>query len=38
MACGIGACKGCVHKTNDGYKRVCKEGPIFPVEEVIFDD
>lgn len=38
MACGIGVCKGCVHKTKDGYKRVCKEGPVFPVEEVIFDD
>ena len=38
MACGIGACKGCVCKTKDGYKRVCKEGPVFPVEEVIFDD
>ena len=38
MACGIGACKGCVHKTKDGYKRVCKEGPVFPVEEVVFDD
>ena len=38
MACGIGACKGCVHKTKDGYKRVCKEGPIFPVEEVIFNE
>jgi len=38
MACGIGACKGCVHKTKNGYKRVCKEGPVFPVEEVIFND
>ncbi len=38
MACGIGACKGCVHKTKDGYKRVCKEGPVFPVEEVIIDE
>lgn len=38
MACGIGACKGCVHKTINGFKRVCKEGPVFPVEEVIFDD
>jgi len=38
MACGIGACKGCVRKTKDGYKRVCKEGPVFPVEEVIFND
>jgi len=38
MACGIGACKGCVCKTKSGYKRVCREGPVFPVEEVIFDD
>ncbi len=38
MACGIGACKGCVCKTKDGYKRVCREGPVFPVEEVIFND
>jgi dihydroorotate dehydrogenase electron transfer subunit len=32
MACGIGICFGCVCKTNDTdepYKRVCKEGPVF---------
>ncbi|MBM3251783.1 MAG: dihydroorotate dehydrogenase electron transfer subunit, partial [Candidatus Omnitrophica bacterium] len=29
MACGIGACFGCVVKTKQGYKRVCKEGPVF---------
>ncbi|MFA5118723.1 MAG: dihydroorotate dehydrogenase electron transfer subunit [Candidatus Omnitrophota bacterium] len=29
MACGIGACLGCVVKTTDGYKRVCKDGPVF---------
>jgi len=38
MACGIGVCKGCVHNTINGLKRVCKEGPVFPVEEVIFDE
>jgi len=38
MACGIGVCKGCVHNTINGLKRVCKEGPDFPVEEVIFDE
>jgi len=36
MVCGIGACKGCVHKTINGPKRVCKDGPVFPVEEVMF--
>lgn len=34
MACGIGACMGCVCKTRSGYKRVCKEGPVFPLSEV----
>jgi len=29
MACGVGACLGCVVNTIDGNKRVCKEGPVF---------
>jgi dihydroorotate dehydrogenase electron transfer subunit len=29
MACGVGACVGCVVKTKDGLKRVCKDGPVF---------
>jgi dihydroorotate dehydrogenase electron transfer subunit len=29
MACGIGACLGCVVKAHDGYSRVCKEGPVY---------
>lgn len=29
MACGIGACLGCVVSTIDGNKRVCKDGPVF---------
>ncbi|MCX7765160.1 MAG: dihydroorotate dehydrogenase electron transfer subunit [Candidatus Sumerlaeia bacterium] len=29
MACGVGACLGCVIKTAHGYKRVCTEGPVF---------
>jgi len=37
MACGIGACLGCVIKTKEGYKRVCKEGPVFDVKEVIWE-
>jgi len=34
MACGIGVCKGCTCKTNDGYKTVCHDGPIFSIKEV----
>ena len=35
MACGIGACWGCVVKQEDGtYKRVCVDGPVFDAREV----
>ena len=39
MACGIGACKGCVvpahdENGNEYYVRVCKDGPVFPVERI----
>lgn len=36
MACGIGACLGCVVKTRDGYARVCKEGPVFEAGEIVW--
>ena len=36
MACGIGACLGCVVKTHDGYKRVCKEGPVMSAAEIVW--
>lgn len=32
MACGFGACAGCVIDTSDGVVRVCKEGPVFESE------
>jgi len=48
MACGIGACLGCICKikTRDKkddkvkyeYKRVCVDGPIFEGSEVVWDD
>ena len=43
MACGMGACNGCVIKVKKGkgdfdYKRICKDGPAFKLPEVIFDD
>ncbi len=36
MACGIGACYGCMKETKDGLKRVCKDGPVFRLGEVIY--
>jgi len=37
MACGIGACLGCTCKTTDGFKRTCKEGPVFLGKDVVMD-
>ncbi len=36
MACGVGACLGCVVETKRGYKRVCREGPIFEAREILW--
>ena len=36
MACGFGACVGCAVKTTGGMKRVCKDGPVFFKEEVLW--
>ena len=38
MACGVGACLGCVVKTSDGYQRVCCEGPIFDARHIVWGD
>ena len=40
MACGIGACMGCVckdKKDHDIYYRICKEGPVFEIGKVGFE-
>jgi len=34
MGCGIGICNACVIKTKHGYKKVCKDGPVFDAEEI----
>ena len=37
MGCGFGACMGCSMTMKDGsYKRVCKEGPVFRREEILW--
>ena len=36
MGCGCGACMGCTIPTRDGYKRVCKDGPILYKEEIVW--
>lgn len=42
MACGIGACMGCVVSVQDKehgsqvYKKVCEDGPVFDAEDVVW--
>ena len=36
LGCGFGICMGCSIQTTKGAKRVCKEGPVFKKEEVIW--
>ena len=38
FACGVGVCLGCTIHTKSGNRRCCKDGPIFPASEVIFDE
>ncbi len=34
MACGVGACLGCMVKTRAGLKRACADGPVFKFEDL----
>ena len=38
MACGLGVCYGCTIRTKSGLKQVCKDGPVFELNEVIWDE
>lgn len=38
MGCGFGACMGCSIRTRAGAKRVCKDGPVFDKEVLLWDD
>ncbi len=37
MACGLGTCMGCVMETRTGYRRVCREGPVFDAEDLLWN-
>ncbi len=36
MACGLGACLCCVEKTTEGNLCVCKKGPVFNIEKLLW--
>ncbi len=36
MACGVGACLCCVENTTEGHLCVCKEGPVFNINKLLW--
>jgi len=38
MGCGIGACYGCTINTREGLKRVCRDGPVFELGDILWEE
>jgi dihydroorotate dehydrogenase electron transfer subunit len=38
MGCGLGVCYGCTIKTKSGLRQVCKDGPIFNLDDILWDE
>ena len=38
MGCGIGTCYGCSINTRDGRRKVCHDGPVFELSQIIWDE
>lgn len=38
MGCGRGICYGCTVKTRDGLKQVCADGPVFDLDDILWDE
>jgi dihydroorotate dehydrogenase electron transfer subunit len=37
MACGYGVCYGCTIKARQGLKQVCRHGPVFEMDDILWD-
>ena len=38
MGCGRGVCYACTVRTKTGLKQVCKDGPVFDLDDIIWDE
>ena len=36
MGCGFGVCLGCAIETRQGMKLVCRDGPVFELEDIVW--
>jgi len=38
LGCGIGACYGCTINTKRGLKKVCRDGPVFELNDILWQE
>jgi len=38
MGCGIGACYGCTINTKKGLNKVCRDGPVFELDDILWEE
>jgi dihydroorotate dehydrogenase electron transfer subunit len=38
MGCGFGACYGCTINTKRGLKHICRDGPVFELDDIIWQE
>jgi len=38
MGCGLGVCYGCTVKTKNGLKQVCQDGPVFELDDILWNE
>ena len=38
MGCGMGACYGCSLNTKKGLKKVCRDGPVFQLDDILWEE
>jgi dihydroorotate dehydrogenase electron transfer subunit len=38
MGCGFGACYGCTINTKKGLKQVCRDGPVFELDDIMWQE
>ena len=38
LGCGIGACYGCTINTKKGLRKVCRDGPVFELDDILWQD
>jgi hypothetical protein len=38
MGCGFGACYACTIDTKKGLKQVCRDGPVFELDDIIWQE